>query len=230
MMLEVIQISKTYAHSEAAAVRDVSLDIKAGTLLNLTGESGSGKTTLLRMIAGLETPDQGKILLEGQQIVGGDAWVPPERRNIGMVFQGGALFPHLTVEKNIAYGLAHLSRNKRNAVIEEYLELIHLPKAKKRYPHELSGGERQRIALVRALAPNPKMLLLDEPFSNLDIGLKSKLRKEIRSILHAKNMTAILVTHDEHDAQCFGNETLIMRKGAIEQQGKVKEMMQDSSS
>lgn len=225
-MLEINHLSKTYADNEAAAVCDISLAVKAETLLTLVGESGCGKTTLLRLIAGLENPNQGNLLLDGQQVVGGGAWVPPEHRNIGMVFQGGALFPHLTVEKNIAYGLAHLPRKEQYAVINDHLALIDLAHARKRYPHELSGGERQRVALIRALAPNPKLLLLDEPFSNLNIALKSKLRQEIRAILLAKKMTAILVTHDPLDAHGFGDEIVIMRGGKIEQQGAVKRVKQ----
>jgi len=230
MMLEVKSIWKTYANCSNAAVCDVSLQVANGAFTALVGESGSGKTTLLRMIAGLQVPDKGAVLLNGQQVAGGDAWIPPEKRGVGMVFQGGALFPHLTVEKNIAYGLSHLSRSERAATVREYLELARLPTAARRYPHELSGGERQRIALVRALAPKPNLLLLDEPFSNLDVALKAALREEVHSILRAKQMTAILVTHDPRDAHSFGDRIVIMRAGIIEQQGTRQTVVENPSN
>ncbi|MEO0795705.1 MAG: ABC transporter ATP-binding protein [Verrucomicrobiota bacterium] len=224
-MLEIANIRKVYENDSHAAVEDVSLELPAGKIITLLGESGCGKTTLLRMIAGLAVPNEGEIRLNNELMVGPSTWVPPQKRKIGMVAQGGALFPHMTVFKNIAYGLSHLNKNERLDRIRQKLELVGLADKQHRYPHELSGGERQRIALIRALAPSPRLILLDEPFSNLDTTRKKLLRTEVRSILKRENMTAILVSHDPQDARHFGDLIAIMRSGRISQSGTKEEII-----
>ncbi len=221
-MLKISNVSRVYQKNRLPAVKALSVNVESHDLLALVGESGSGKTTLLRMIAGLEVPDSGEIRIGDRMVAGPDCWVPPEKRNVGMVFQGGALFPHLTVKQNIAYGLPNLSKAALQSTIEEYLELVGLSGAIKMYPHELSTGERQRVALARALAPMPKIILLDEPFSNLDALLKHRLREEVQSIIKAKKITGLMVTHDPNDARHFGDQVAIMRGGIIEQYGSVE--------
>ncbi|MEM1296821.1 MAG: ABC transporter ATP-binding protein [Verrucomicrobiota bacterium] len=217
-------VSKTYPNSKSPAVRDVSLRVKKGLILTLVGESGSGKTTLLRLAAGLEAPDQGEVRI-GEEIVASDSlWVPPEKRGIGLVFQDGALFPHLTVSQNICYGIKRWSNDDQSATVDRMLSMVGLSGFNERFPHELSGGERQRLAIARALAPEPKVVLLDEPFSNLDPSLRRSMRDEIRRILNKVEATAILVTHDTDDALAIGDRIAIFRDGEIEQIGTPAEI------
>lgn len=218
-MVEYQKVSKTYPNGTRAAVDQVELSVGNGEIMAFVGESGCGKTTLLRLVAGLEMPDTGAILLGGQTVAGSYHWVPPEKRGVGLVFQGGALFPHLTVGKNIAYGLHGSSRSERGRKVSEMLFLVGLPQYEKRFPHELSGGERQRIALARALAPEPKVILLDEPFSNLDRCLRCTLRDEVRRILKEVGTTSIIVTHDTDDALIMGDRVAVFREGKLEQIG-----------
>ena len=225
-MLEVRDISKSFPGNDVPAVYDVSFRVAAGELLSLVGESGSGKTTLLRMIAGLEIPDTGQIHTNRGCLSGWKNWVVPEQRRIGMVFQGGALFPHMSVAQNLGYALGKLSGSELRDRVEEYLELVQLDGKAKRYPHELSGGERQRVALARALAAKPDMILLDEPYSNLDVALTADLREQVRTVLHQKKITGVLVTHDPADARHFGDRIAIMRKGVLVQLGPVKEVVE----
>lgn len=180
-----------------------SFSMAKGEIVGLIGESGSGKSTLLRLIAGLETPSHGTIVLDGRTVVDDRTFVPPEKRGVGMVFQDYALFPHLTVAKNITFGLNHLSRRERNLRLAEMLDLVQLAGMENRYPHELSGGQQQRVALARAIATKPSLLLLDEPFSNLDAGLKETIRAELRDILRKAGMTCLLVTHDVRDIEAI---------------------------
>lgn len=180
-----------------------SFSMAKGEIVGLIGESGSGKSTLLRLIAGLETPSHGTIVLDGRTVVDDRTFVPPEKRGVGMVFQDYALFPHLTVAKNITFGLNHLSRRERNLRLAEMLDLVQLAGLETRYPHELSGGQQQRVALARAIATKPSLLLLDEPFSNLDAGLKETIRAELRDILRKAGMTCLLVTHDVRDIEAI---------------------------
>ncbi len=222
--LHVQNLSKSYRRGGEPAVNDVSFQLPEGKLLSLVGESGSGKTTLLRLIAGLETPDRGSITLDGQDISSPASVTPPERRGIGLVFQHHALFPHLTVEKNIAFGLRHLPRSERHAIVAPLLELVGLAKFGERYPHELSGGERQRVALARALAPNPKLLLLDEPFSSLDARLRHAVRDETRAILKERGATALFVTHDTGDALSIADRIVVLRQGRVQQEGAPPEV------
>jgi iron(III) transport system ATP-binding protein len=201
------------SYGPIAAVRDVDLEVGHGEVLALLGPSGCGKTTTLRLIAGFETPDAGTIEVGGREVAGPDTSVPPEKRRVGMVFQDYALFPHLTVAQNVAYGLS----NGKKARITEVLALAHLDGLGSRMPHELSGGQQQRVALARALAPGPEVVLLDEPFSNLDAALRVRVRAEMRDILADAGATAIFVTHDQEEALSLADEVAVMMDGTIAQ-------------
>jgi iron(III) transport system ATP-binding protein len=201
------------------AVRDVSLEIERGELMAVLGPSGCGKTTLLRTIAGFERPDAGSVEVSNEVVAGPGRFVPPERRRIGMVFQDYALFPHLTVTANVAFGLANRPRDQREVLTRRTLELVGLQHKSTRHPHELSGGERQRVALARALAPEPAVVLLDEPFSNLDATLRAGLRREVELILRDAEATALLVTHDQEEALSLADRLAVMREGRIVQVG-----------
>jgi iron(III) transport system ATP-binding protein len=203
------------------AVDEVDLDIHRGRILALLGPSGCGKTTMLRLIGGFERPDAGTITVDGRVVAGPGSWVPPERRRIGMVFQDYALFPHLTVAGNVAYGLAGRPRlrrrDPRRGRVGEVLELVGLAGLSERYPHELSGGQQQRVALARALAPNPAVVMLDEPFSNLDAGLRAQVRADVHRILAEEGATAVFVTHDQEEALSLADEVAVMSEGRIVQ-------------
>lgn len=199
-----------------AAVSDVSFDVADGELMVLVGPSGCGKSTMLRMIAGLIPIESGTIELAGATVDDGKNSWPPERRKVGLVFQEHALFPHLTVADNIAFGVRTRAA-QRGQRVAEMLELIDLPDHGKRFPHELSGGERQRVALARALAPEPALMLLDEPFASLDPNLRADLRHEIVRALHATGTPAVFVTHDQDEAMALGDRVAVMRSGRIVQ-------------
>ena len=196
-----------------------SLALARGQIGCILGPSGCGKTTALRCIAGFERIAAGSIVISGEEVSRAGYAVPPERRRIGMVFQDYALFPHLTVSDNVGFGLRSLEHDGRARRVAQQLEIVGMESAAGRYPHELSGGQQQRVALARALAPRPELLLLDEPFSNLDIDLRQRLGLEVRDILKQQGMTAILVTHDQHDAFAIADEIGIMREERIEQWG-----------
>ena len=217
VMLRCVGLSKQYGPSGAGA-HDVSLEVIEGQLLALVGPSGCGKTTLLRMIAGLESPDAGTIEIDGRPVTSHGIFVQPEKRSVGFVFQDYALFPHMSVASNIAYGLPRNTPN-RNRRVDEMLELVGLLDRRNRRPHELSGGERQRVALARALAPAPKVLLMDEPFSNLDPNLSARLQQEVREILHEAGITVVFVTHDQEAALSMGDVIAVMESGRIQQTG-----------
>jgi len=210
-------VSKLFGSTRA--VVDVSLQVESGALMAVLGPSGCGKTTLLRLIAGFERPDAGAIAVGGVEMARPGTFVPPDKRRIGMVFQDYALFPHLTVESNVSFGLARREREEREALTRRTLELVALQHRADRYPHELSGGERQRVALARALAPEPAVVLLDEPFSNLDATLRAGLRREVELILRDAGATAILVTHDQEEALSLADRLAVMRQGRIVQTG-----------
>lgn len=194
-----------------AIVEDVSLRLGDGELLVLVGPSGCGKSTLLRIVAGLEPGSTGRVELDGVDV----SAVPPERRRIGLVFQDHALFPHRRVEQNIAFGLSGVARAERARRVEELLELVRLPGMGRRYPHELSGGEQQRIALARALAPEPAVVLLDEPFAALDPSLRDEVRSDVVTALRARDATAILVTHERDEALALGDRVAVMSAGRV---------------
>lgn len=213
-----LQIDNINVHfSGQAAVKDASFSLTKGRIGCLLGPSGCGKTTLLRVIAGFQEPNSGTVKLDGKTISSVERILAPEKRRIGMVFQDFALFPHLSVTDNIAFGLRHHSKSTRHNRVTELLELIGLQDTAKRYPHQLSGGQQQRIALARALAPEPEILLLDEPFSSLDTELREQLARDVRNILKQLNTSAILVTHDQMEAFAMADEIGVMQSGRIRQ-------------
>ena len=202
---------------DIVAVRDVSFDVWPGEILSILGSSGSGKTTLLRLIAGLEAPTAGQVLINGELASSPGKQIPPDRRAVGMVLQEYALFPHMTVEQNISFGLRDLDAGRREQRVAEVMELVRLPGIRGRYPHELSGGQQQRVALARTLAPHPVTVLLDEPFSNLDAGMRHDMRQEVESILREDRTAAVFVTHDRDEAFAMADRVGIMREGEMEQ-------------
>ena len=206
-----------HAYGPQRVINDLSLTLKKGAIGCLLGPSGCGKTTVLRCIAGFEPISAGEIILGGTLISSLRFSVPPERRHIGMVFQDYALFPHLSVSDNVGFGLHRLQKAERAARIAEMLQTVGLTDAAEKYPHQLSGGQQQRVALARALAPRPNLLLLDEPFSNLDVTLRARLSLEVRDILKSQNATAILVTHDQDEAFAIADEIGVMHLGEIQQ-------------
>jgi iron(III) transport system ATP-binding protein len=212
--LELREVSRAFPG--VRAVDRLSLVVDAGRIGCLLGPSGSGKTTVLRLIAGFERPEAGEVLAGGDLLSGPGRWVPPERRRIGMVFQDFALFPHLDAVSNVAFGLRGDGGARRRRA-EELLELVGLSAEARRFPHELSGGQQQRVALARALAPRPRLVLLDEPFSNLDADVRMELAKQLRMALVAEGATALLVTHDQREAFAIADEVGVMRAGRLEQ-------------
>lgn len=207
--VQVLQLCRTLG--DKVVLDHVDLSVAPGELVTLVGPSGCGKTTLLRAIAGLESLDSGNVMLAGRDVTN----VPPEKRRVGLVFQDNALFGHLRVGANIAFGLRHLSRRERAARVREMLRLVKLEDMSRRWPHQLSGGEQQRVALARALAPEPDVVLLDEPFGALDEVLREELGWEVKSILAERNTAAILVTHDRHEAITLGDRVAVMDEGRI---------------
>jgi iron(III) transport system ATP-binding protein len=206
-----------HAYGANRVVRGLDFELAAGSVGCLLGPSGCGKTTVLRCIAGFEPIDGGTIALAGRVVSEPGRLVEPEHRRIGMVFQDYALFPHLSVAGNVAFGLDAVPRDQRAARVIEMLAMVGLAGSDGVYPHELSGGQQQRVALARALAPRPELLLLDEPFSNLDVDLRERLSQDVRAIVKGTGTTAILVTHDQQEAFAFADEIGIMREGRIEQ-------------
>jgi iron(III) transport system ATP-binding protein len=202
---------------DTVAVDGVDLEVPRGSLTALLGPSGCGKTTVLRMVAGLSTPDAGTIEIDGRVVTGRGVATPPEKRNVGMVFQDYALFPHLTVARNVAYGLTGIPRSERRERVAQALELVGLAELGHRLPTALSGGQQQRVALGRALAPRPDLVLLDEPFSNLDAALRAIVREDVRAILHAAEQTAVFVTHDQEEALSLADRVAVMRDGRVHQ-------------
>ncbi|MGB7442404.1 MAG: ABC transporter ATP-binding protein [Coleofasciculaceae cyanobacterium] len=222
-------IKKQFEQMAAPAVAGVTLTLHQGDLLGFLGPSGCGKTTLLRIIAGFEQPQSGTVELAGRVVAGSGCWLPPEKRDTGMVFQDYALFPHLNVEENVAFGLKNHSklREARVSVKErshEVIALVGLAGMERRYPHELSGGQQQRVALARALAPRPALILLDEPLSNLDVQVRLRLRQEVRTILKETGTSAIFVTHDQEEALSISDQVAVMRQGRLEQLGTPEEI------
>jgi iron(III) transport system ATP-binding protein len=218
-MICVHGIDKRFGDVEA--VRDARVCVEHGEVVALLGPSGCGKTTLLRLIAGFDTPDAGEIELYGVRVAGGGAWTPPERRRVGMVFQDYALFPHLTVAENVGFGLP---RRERAGRVPMLLTLVDLCGLGGRYPHELSGGQQQRVALARALAPAPEIVLLDEPWSNVDPHLRGELREELARVLRPLGVTVLLVTHDREEAFSLADRIALMRDGRVVQEGTPEEV------
>jgi iron(III) transport system ATP-binding protein len=220
----------TRAYGDTAVVEELSLSVREGELLTLLGPSGCGKTTTLRLIAGLERPDAGAVRLQGDPVAGEGTFSPPEQRDVGVVFQEFALFPHLTARENVAFGLEELPDAERDRRVTELLELVGLPEKGDARPGELSGGQQQRVALARSLAPEPQLLLLDEPFSNLDVDLRVEMRAEVRRILEATGVTAVNVTHDQEEALSISDRVAVMRDGRIEQVGTPEGVFQSPES
>lgn len=207
-------------------LKDINLDVAEGEFLAILGSSGSGKTTLLRLISGFDSPDSGQIELAGRTVFGGGKNISAEERRVGFVPQDAALFPHLSVAQNIAFGLTHLSVAERSSRVAELLQLIDLVGFDERMAHQLSGGQRHRIALARALAPKPSLILLDEPFSSLDAELRVRLREDVRNVIAKTGTTAILVTHDQEEALSMTSRVAILREGEFAQIGNPSEIYQ----
>ena len=214
-LLQVENLRHAYGTQEV--VRGLSFSLARGAIGCLLGPSGCGKTTVLRCIAGFEAVQDGRIHLSGREVSGRGVMLPPESRRIGMVFQDYALFPHLSVAENIGFGLHGAARSERPARTAELAELVGLSGELRKFPHEISGGQQQRVALARALAPRPELLLLDEPFSNLDVDLGERLSLEVREIIKASAATAILVTHDQQEAFAMADEIGVMHEGRVQQ-------------
>lgn len=228
--LTVKNLKKIFDDYRFPAVCDVSFSIQPGEILSLLGPSGSGKTTILRLIAGLEQLDAGEIYINQQKVAGREYFVQPENRGVGMVFQDHALFPHLTVQKNIAFGLKQKKSEQTRLKVQAMMQLVNLEKYAHRYPHELSGGERQRVALARALAPQPVLVLMDEPFSSLDTDLRMAMREQVRNLFEKLTSTVIFVTHDQDEALYMGDRVAVINQGRLEQIGKPETIFEEADS
>ncbi len=209
--LRIENVSKNFG--KVSALANVSLELGHRQIRAIAGESGCGKTTLMRVVAGLETPDSGRVFIHGQDLTE----ARPEQRNVGLVFQEYALFPHLTVLKNISYGLRKMPVAEKRRIVSDMLQLVNLPGVESRYPHQLSGGQQQRVAIARALAPSPSLLLFDEPFSNLDPIRRRELRERIRAMVMDSGISALIVTHDIGDALKVADQITILSEGKVVQ-------------
>ena len=227
-VLRLADVTKEFGPERA--VDGVSLDVRPGELLTFLGPSGCGKTTTLRLIAGLDEPTEGSVSIAGETVAGDGSFVPPERRDVGIVFQNFALFPHLTVRENIAFGLNDADDAETAARVDELLDLVDMPEHGEKTPDQLSGGQKQRVALARSLAPEPDVLLLDEPFSNLDVRLRVEMREEVRRILKAAGVTAVSVTHDQEEALSISDRVAVMNDGSIEQVGRPESVFERPES
>jgi iron(III) transport system ATP-binding protein len=223
-LLSLEQVTKSYPAQALPAVDHLSLELAKGEILALLGPSGCGKTTTLRLIAGFERPDAGVVEIGGKIMANGRMSVPPEQRGVGVVFQEYTLFPHLTVDENVLFGLRHLTAQERLQRLREMLDMVGLGPFARRYPHELSGGQQQRVALARALAPRPAVLLLDEPFSNLDADLRTQMLHEVYVILRNLETTAVFVTHDHEEAFMVADRVGVLNGGRLEQLGRPEEI------
>jgi iron(III) transport system ATP-binding protein len=222
-ILSARHITKTYPGSQLPALSGFSMDIQEGEIVALLGESGCGKTTALRILAGFETADQGALTIQNKIVFNHRQFTDPSRRDIGIIFQDYALFPHLTVWQNITFGLNKKSRENQKQLAMEMIDLVALSGYENRYPHQLSGGQQQRVALARAMAPQPKILLMDEPFSNIDTVKKNQIREELHSLLKKTGSTVIFVTHDTRDVMAIADKVVVMKEGQILQQGTPEE-------
>jgi len=225
-ILSLQNLSKSF--NQNLVVDDVSLNLNLGDILSVLGPSGCGKTTLLRLIAGFEQPQSGTIHISDRLVATNTSSTPPEQRNVGMVFQDYALFPHLTVNENIAFGLRRKPHKQER--IQQVLEIVRLEGLGRRYPDQLSGGQQQRVALARAIAPNPALILLDEPLSNLDVQTKLRLRQELRDILKTAGISTIIVTHDQEEAMAISDWVAVMRAGRLEQLDTPENIYQQPAS
>ena len=228
MFVQIKDLTFHYKNSKEPTIYNFSLSIEEGEIISILGKSGSGKSTILRLIAGLEIPKNGSIEINGKMMSDDTHLIQPEKRGVGLVFQDYALFPHMTVANNIKFGLKKMSKQQKSERLEEVLYLVGLSEFAKRYPYELSGGQQQRVALARALAPNPSLIMFDEPFSNLDADLQLRIRDELRSILKQTGITSIFVTHDREDAKALADRIVMMQDGTIIQIGKPSEVLSES--
>jgi iron(III) transport system ATP-binding protein len=229
MFIQIENLQYQYKNASEPTIKDFSLEMEQGEIVCILGESGSGKSTILRLLAGLETPNKGAISINGKTIIDDHQFTEPEKRGVGMVFQDYALFPHMTVAKNVQYGLRKMTRQQKQKRLDEMLSLVNLSEYKDRYPFELSGGQQQRVALARALAPAPSLLIFDEPFSNLDANLQVKIRDELRSILKKTGITSIFVTHDQEDAKALADRIVFIEDGVISRVGPPEEILGSAS-
>jgi iron(III) transport system ATP-binding protein len=222
--LELIDVVKRFGGQAQPVIRSLSTSVGEGQMLVLLGPSGCGKTTTLQLVAGLLDPDDGSILVDGKQVAGPGWGLPPERRNLGMVFQSYAVWPHKTVFENVAYGLElrSTSREEIRRRVQKALDLVHLGGLGARYPSEISGGQQQRVALARAIVVEPSLMLFDEPLSNLDATLREQMRIELKALQRQLGLSAIYVTHDQAEAMVLADHLVVMRDGVIEQQGRAE--------
>lgn len=223
-MLNIKNLHFKYKNSKVDSIKNFNIDINKGEIVSILGESGSGKSTVLRVVAGLEEAYKGRITIANNIVYDDNYFVEPEKRGIGMVFQDYALFPHMTVAKNIMFGIKKMNKSDREERMMDMLKLVNLEEYKDKYPYELSGGQQQRIAIARALAPNPSILLLDEPFSNLDANLKERIRNELKEIIQKADITSIFVTHDIEDAKALADKVIIIDKGKIIKEGSTSDL------
>ncbi|WP_250672774.1 ABC transporter ATP-binding protein [Paraclostridium ghonii] len=223
-MLKIKNLHFKYKNSKVDSIKNFNIDINKGEIVSILGESGSGKSTVLRVVAGLEEAYKGRITIANNIVYDDNYFVEPEKRGIGMIFQDYALFPHMNVAKNIMFGLKNMSKSEKEARMMDMLKLVNLDEYKDKYPYELSGGQQQRIAIARALAPNPSILLLDEPFSNLDANLKERIRNELKEIIQKAAITCIFVTHDIEDAKALADKVVIIDKGKIIKEGSTRDL------
>jgi iron(III) transport system ATP-binding protein len=214
-IVDIQNLTFSFSKKAAPVIKDFTFTMDKGEIVGVLGSSGSGKSTLLRLIAGLEMPTSGNITIASTTVVNEKLFIQPENRGVGMVFQDYALFPHMSVKDNILFGLSRLSKKERQLRLIEMLDLVQLKDFGNRYPHELSGGQQQRVALARALAPKPNLLLMDEPFSNLDSELKECIREDLRRILKTADMTCIMVSHDKKDVESICDRSIILGKKAV---------------
>ncbi|WP_432667215.1 ABC transporter ATP-binding protein [Wukongibacter baidiensis] len=214
-----------YKNAKEETIKDFTMGIEKGEIISILGQSGSGKSTVLRLMAGLEVPSSGTIKVDSEFLVDDSKFVLPEKRGIGMVFQDYALFPHMTVAQNIKFGLKNMNKSEKDIRLNEVLKLIDMEKFHARYPYELSGGQQQRVALARAIAPKPSLLLLDEPFSNLDADLQIKIREELKKIIKKTGITSIFVTHDKEDSKAIADRVVVLKEGEIVQMGNVNDVL-----
>ncbi len=228
--LEVRDLTKQFHGNQEPAVCNVSFALQEGEILALVGPSGCGKTTTLRLIAGLERPDSGWITLGGKPVAGKGVFVQPEKRGVGMVFQDHALFPHLTVFENVAFGLGKVKGSQKKEIVMSMLEQVGLTNLAERYPHALSGGERQRVALARAMAPGPVLVLMDEPFSSLDADLRLEVREQMRGLLKSMRATVVFVTHDQEEALFMGDRLAVFKDGHLEQVGTPEDIFHNCAT
>ncbi|GAB6137491.1 ABC transporter ATP-binding protein [Halanaerobaculum tunisiense] len=230
MFITVEDLSFNYPNSKENVLQGIDFNVQQGAIVCILGESGSGKSTILRLLAGLETPKKGLIEIDDQIVVDDNRFVLPENREIGVVFQDYALFPHMTVAENILFGIKNKDQDYKEDKLEEVLNLVDLAETKTSYPHQLSGGQQQRIALARSLAIDPALIVMDEPFSSLDASLQARIRGELESIIKQAGITSIFVSHDKDDALSIADKIIVLKDGQIVQTGSPQEINSNPAS